>query len=450
MRALAVIPLAFVAGAIASRIALRWAPAAIHASILSQPLPVATDWGAFGAVLWCVAAVTLAIAAGTYVAALRGAPGLSIAAVLASGAAALCAAWLFPVWFSSDVYAYATYGELARLGANPYAHQVLPHGNAVFEAAFPQWGNPPPVCVYGPLFVEIARVLVQIAAPLGVRAQLDAFRLLASVSLLACTGLAYLTAGGDRPRGVAAAVAIGLNPVLIWTAAEGHNDAVMMAIVLASFVALRRYGPGVAAFVAALAALVKIPGAIAAVGIAIAASGGGRKRAIAAWLGALAGLFFASVMLRPWADGIVHQIAGRGHYDPQASFQGIFAFRPELAISLAALAAAACAAYGALMLRKGEPDGWCALALGAWLLIPNPYPWYGLWVVAAALLAPRGRFSQTLMLLALLTPLRYLPDVAATLGPVSSAALAVLASLPLLRLFRPRATSADSAIISAP
>jgi len=62
-------------------------------------------------------------------------------------------------------------------------------------------------------------------------------------------------------------------------------------------------------------------------------------------------------------------------------------------------------------------------------------PWYGLWVVAAALLAPRGRFSQTLMLLALLTPLRYLPDVAATLGPVSSAALAVLASLPLLRLF---------------
>jgi hypothetical protein len=327
---------------------------------------------------------------------------------------------------------------------------MLPHGNAIFDAAFPQWGNPPPVCVYGPLFVEIARALVQVAAPLGVRAQLDAFRLLASVSLVVCAALAYLAAGGDRRRRAAAAVAVGLNPVLIWASAEGHNDAVMMAIVLGSFVALRRYGPGVAAFVAALAALVKIPAAIAAVGIAVAASGGERTRARTAWLGAFTGLAFASVMLRPWAQGVARQIGGRGHYDPQASFQALFAFRPELAIALAVLGAAACAAYGATMLRKGESDGWCALALGAWLLIPNPYPWYGLWIVAVALLAPGGRFSQTLMLVALFTPLRYLPDAAGTLGPASSTALALLASLPLLGAFRPRAPGAESAIISAP
>ena len=46
-------------------------------------------------------------------------------------------------------YAYAAYGELLRDGANPYAHQLLPQGIPIFDAAIVQWGNPPPVCVYG-------------------------------------------------------------------------------------------------------------------------------------------------------------------------------------------------------------------------------------------------------------------------------------------------------------
>ncbi len=432
------------------RVAMSLAPAAIRADALSQPLPVATAWNAAGAALWLVLALTITAGAAGYAAALRSSSRLSLPAVLMASVAALCAAWLFPVWFSSDVYAYAVYGELARIGADPYAHHLLPHGNAIFEAAFPQWGNPPPVCVYGPLFVEIARVLVSVAAPFGVRAQLDAFRLLSSASLIACAALAYAAAGAGGRRSVAAAIAIGLNPVAIWSSAEGHNDTLMMAIVLAGFVALRRFGPPAGAFVAALAALVKVPGSIAAIGIAFAASRSERAQALLAWLGALAGLALAAVLLRPWADAIVHQIAGRGHYDPQASFQAIFAASPRLAVALAATLAAACAAYGIAALVKNQPDGWCAIALGAWLLIPNPYPWYGLWIVAIALLAPHGRFSLVLMLLALTTPLRYVPDAAAALGPVGSAAAGVLASLPLVALFRPRAAGAESAIISAP
>ncbi len=81
-------------------------------------------------------------------------------------------------------------------------------------------------------------------------------------------------------------------------------------------------------------------------------------------------------------------------------------------------------------------EGWIWLGLAAWVLVPNPYPWYGIWLVAAAALEPRSRAAGAAILLSLVALLRYIPDAVATPAPALSAALGVLAALPLLLLLR--------------
>ena len=73
-------------------------------------------------------------------------------------------------------------------------------------------------------------------------------------------------------------------------------------------------------------------------------------------------------------------------------------------------AAAALAWVAVRRLRRGEREGWLYLALGGWLLLPNPYPWYGLWLAAVAAFAPGTRAAAALLALTLASLLRYLPD----------------------------------------
>src|SRR4029077_16976547 len=93
--------------------------------------------------------------------------------------------------FSSDVYAYAAYGGVARRGADPYVNAVMDRRNPLLAAAAWQWSGALPLCVYGPAFVGMARAVVAALAPLGTLAQLDGMRALASAALLSCAPLAY-------------------------------------------------------------------------------------------------------------------------------------------------------------------------------------------------------------------------------------------------------------------
>ena len=429
------IPAAFLAFALAARLLLAHAPARLAVD-LAQPLAVATNWGAYGAALLVVLIAGLATAGLAYARTAESPAQPARTAILC--ALALAAAFAAPVLFSSDVYAYAAYGELARIGANAYAPAPHLPGNALLAAAAWQWSDALPVCVYGPAFVLAARTIVELFAPLGALAQLDALRALAAGSLLLCIPLAYAAFPGDARARMRAAATIGLNPAAIWCAAEGHNDALALAVVLAGFALVRRGLVSTGSAIAALSALVKLPGAAAALAFAAVHP---RARP-----GALAGAALAGAFSLPLAAGLFHGAAAHGTYAPQASLQALvhavalFALHSAgpataVAVSAAVLAAAVVGAGGIARIRRGENDGWVRLGLAAWLLVPNPQPWYGVWLVALAALAPATRAATVALLLSFTSLLRYAPDAGATpVWPLAIAALGIAATFPFAGL----------------
>ena len=404
---------------------------------LAQPLPVVTSWGAPGAATLAILALALVAATGAYARVVaRGAPFAGLTTPLRI--AALCAfaiacAWAAPVVFSSDVYAYAVYGQLLRDGSDPYAHHVLAQGVPIYDAAVVQWGNPPPVCVYGPIFVAIAAAVVFATATLGTAATLGGFRAIASAALVLCGLLAFAAYRGDRRARLTAAATIALNPVAIWCAAEGHNDAMALAMVLGGTALAVRGRAGLGAFLSGLAGAVKLPAAAGA--LAPARAGGA--------LGAIAGVALSLVLSIPLFAGVTASMAPHARYAPQASFQaavdaiarmmtGSGAAAEALAWTLAAGAAAALAWTALRRLRRGDREGWPYLALAGWLLLPNPYPWYGLWLTAVAAIAPGTRAAAALLALTLTSLLRYVPDAVYPGTPAPIAWVGLLAALPFL------------------
>ncbi len=393
----------------------------------TAPLVVVTNWGIKGVPLLGGVLLALAVGAVAYWRTLRRTRPVSLKAVCAAAAIALAAAWLVPVLFSSDVYAYAAYGEMARIGFNPYALAPADAADPLLRAAQLQWVTAFPICLYGPAFVALADFLVTTLAPWGPPAQLDAFRVTASAAFLLCVPLAYCAFSGDRAQRLRAAATIGLNPAAIWCAAEGHNDAIALAVVLAGFVLVRRRLFNAGAAVVALSSIIKPPGMAAAIALAIV-----ERRAR---IGALAGIAIAVALSSPLIAGVATQLAPHGTYAPQASLQAIF--RPLGAfVSCAAafVAAALLARRGVALLRARLAEGWIWLGLAAWVLVPNPYPWYALWLVALAGLAPRSRAGAVAILLSLTALLRYVPDAIAIPSPPIAAALGIAAALPLLGL----------------
>lgn len=399
-------------------------------SAATQPIVIVTNWGAHGGVMLSLLVLTIAIAGFFYWRFVERAAVLSVTALLVILIAALAAAWCVPVLFSSDVYAYAAYGELAALGINPYAHAPPgTHDVLLLDAAW-QWSGTFPICVYGPAFVGLMRAIVGVLAPLGTLAQLDGIRLAASAALVASVPLAYAAFPGDRGAKMRAAVTIAANPVAVWCAAEGHNDAIALAVVLAGFAVARGGLPGLGATIVAFSALVKLPGVLAALALGL------RERR--ATLGAAIGIALVAGFSIPLFIGIATDFAPHAQYGAQASLQGVVA---PLSVPLAWFAAACVCAILAVnaiaRLRKGSDDGWVWLGLAGWVLIPNPYPWYGVWLVALAALAPRTRAATAAILLSFTALLRYIPDAVGTPSPAQAVGLSIAAALPLLLLVPP-------------
>jgi hypothetical protein len=412
---------------------------------LAQPLVVVTNWGGYGRTTFCIIFAMLAVATIAYFHVIRNlwddderyALRAGVIALLAAIAA--IAAWLIPVMLSSDVYAYAAYGELARLGHNPYAHAPLPAGNPIFDAAIWQWGNPIPICVYGPLFVVVAQLVVTALHAFGTALQLDGLRAVSVLSLVLCIPLAFAAYPGTAFARSVAACTIGLNPVALWCAAEGHNDALALAVVLAGVALARNGQPFAGAALAALAGTVKLPGVLGA----IPGSMPGSRARIGAAFGAIATVALSIPLLH----AVTTELAPQGRFAPEASLEAILkplAFlivrddgaATTVAWGVAAIAALACAARGVARLREARAEGWIYVALGAWLLIPNPYPWYSLWLLPLAAAAPGTRPATVALWLSLFSMLRYVPDAVGAPAPAGAAILGAIATLPFLGLFR--------------
>ncbi|MGC9992437.1 MAG: hypothetical protein ABSD52_08600 [Candidatus Cybelea sp.] len=389
-----------------------------------QPLAVVTNWGAAGVPLLGGTVLAIFAAGLIYWWVVQHSKPVSLRLVCVAAAAALAAAWFAPVLFSSDVYAYAAYGEMARIGLNPYALAPLDSSDALVRAAQLQWVTAFPICLYGPAFVALARFLVTTLAPLGPLAQLDAFRVTSCAAFLFCVPLAYGAFSGDRATRARAAATIGLNPAAIWCAAEGHNDAIALAAVLAGFVLVQRRFVNAGGAAVALSSLIKPPGIAAAIVLAIL-----DRRAR---FGAVAGIVVALVVSWPLIRAVTTQLAPHGSYAPQASLQAVFApLGPSVAIGVAGVVALVFARRGILQLVRRLDEGWIWLGIALWVLVPNPYPWYGLWLIALAALAPRTAVGRAAILLSLTSVLRYVPDAIGTPHPPLSVGLGLAAVLPL-------------------
>jgi hypothetical protein len=435
-----VVPASFLAAALLCRALLALAPASLGIDV-RQPIAVVTNWHAYGGALFAILFAACATGTIAYVASVRLALRQGDAVVrstLVVCVLAIVGAWLMPVIFSSDVYAYAAYGALWSLGGNPYVHAALPHGNAIFDAASWQWGNPPPACVYGPAFVWFSAGIVAATHALGVTVTLDALRLAASLALPLCARLAYAAFGGDETHRAAAAALIGLNPVAVWCAVEGHNDALALAAVLGGFALVRGGQPVIGGALTALSGALKFPGLAAVPAVAITAP---RARP-----GLAAGTFATLLLSIPLLQGVATQLVPQGRYAPQASFEAIVKPLALLAVgddrfaafatwSIALAAAAAFAVVAIRRVRGGRSDGWAYLAAGGWLLVPNPYPWYAVWLLPVAAIAPRAKASTVLLWLSLASLLRYVPDAVGVVTPVQEVVLGIAATIPLAALF---------------
>src|SRR6202011_1526721 len=155
---------------------------------------------------------------------------LAVRVRLAVAALALGCALAVPRILSADVWAYAAYGALLAHGADPWAHayttaDIAQFHDPLLDTALRAWDGSLPRDVYGPLFTGPTAVAVVAARPLGPSATVFALRLLAALALLACIALAART----RPR---LASMLAFHPVVLWSAAEGHNDVFWLALVL--------------------------------------------------------------------------------------------------------------------------------------------------------------------------------------------------------------------------
>ncbi|MGH7662446.1 MAG: hypothetical protein ACRENA_16200 [Vulcanimicrobiaceae bacterium] len=391
MRAIWMIPVTIALGALASH--LLFPVLSKPAAVPAQPLAVVTAWGWSGVLAWLLYAATMCLAGGFYVVILFAARHREIARrsiVIATLLAAL-AAFFFRFMFSSDVYAYAAYGALAATHQNPYVHRMIPPSQLVdasWTAAIGYEWPSLPACVYGPAFVAFSQAIV-------VATHFDLAHALLSLRLLEIG--AFAGAIALAPNSLLA-IAVGLNPVVLSTVAEGHNDAlILLAIALAYRLAQKTaIGGGV---LAGLSALLKATGGIAALGLAYVMP---QRRF--AW-GVAAGVVL-SLLLQFAATRFA------GGFQPLAATD--FVGTPQAAVAIALRGALALGlAFWALHLagRAARVRALAVAALLLWAIYPNDYPWYGVWLLplaAATLDRPEG---VALLVLTFSSTLRYLSDV---------------------------------------
>jgi alpha-1,6-mannosyltransferase len=158
-----------------------------------------------------------------------------------------------PTLLSRDAYTYWAYGRVgAAHEANPYkdAPARWPDDPATIQMGS-SWREQP--SLYGPVFTLISERVADVAGESAPRAS-GLFRGIAALSILAIIGLAALLAHNK-----AFAVAfVGLNPlVALHFGGGGHNDALMIALVMAALVLQRAGRDSLGGLAWALSALVK-------------------------------------------------------------------------------------------------------------------------------------------------------------------------------------------------
>jgi hypothetical protein len=249
--------------------------------------------------------IVFAAMGAAYLVALAVGPDLSPRLVIGTIVALHLIFLLAPPLLSTDIFNYVDYGRLGGLyGLDPYIHGPIAR---MHDAAYQYTNWRHTASAYGPLFTLASYPLAQ----LGLAGAMWAFKLLAACASLGCVALVWGIAQQlERPPLKAAAI-FGLNPLLlVWTVGGGHNDLLMLMLMLAGILLVlrSREALGGAAVLAAVA--VK---ATAGVAIPFLVLGARRRwRAIAGLAAAgVAVLIAASIAFPHHALGFLHVVSGQ-------------------------------------------------------------------------------------------------------------------------------------------
>lgn len=169
--------------------------------------------------------------------------------------------FLGPPLFSRDIYSYIGQGILAHVGLNPYhtAPAIL-GGSLVSSIAGPWRMTASP---YGPLFVVVTRLVAGVAGH-SLVTEVLAFRLLEVVGVvLIMASLPRLARQLGTNPGLALWIGA-LSPLAFFSfIASGHNDALMMGLLLVGISVALEGRLGLGLILCTLAATVKQPAAVA-------------------------------------------------------------------------------------------------------------------------------------------------------------------------------------------
>ena len=171
--------------------------------------------------------------------------------------------WIIPMLvvapiFSRDVFSYAAQGEMVSRHINPYNYGPFTLGAGPYvNGVDPLWQNAP--APYGPLFLMIDGFLAT-ASFHHMLVTVVLLRLLAvaGVALIAWCIPLLARAYGREPGPILLMTA--LNPLVLLTlVGSGHNDAIMVGLLLCGVTAAKYKHPVWAVVLCALAAAIKAP-----------------------------------------------------------------------------------------------------------------------------------------------------------------------------------------------
>ncbi|CAB4877745.1 MAG: DUF2029 domain-containing protein [Actinobacteria bacterium] len=323
-----------------------------------------------------------------------------------------------PPLFSTDIFTYLSAGRLQVLfGVNPYLHgPVVRPQDPAFGWTGLIWCDTP--SVYGPIFTMFTAGLTVVGLPAG----MWILKLVGFLSAGACAWLTWSIAR-DLGRPAAQAMAfVALNPLLlVYALGGGHNDLLMLAVVLAAVRLVIQAKPRSAG--AVLGAAVAIKGSAGLVlpfllvGARKRAENGAKEAAIGfAAVTAAVGVVATLVYGFDWMKAPATIANGTGQHIGElksipgvlAGYLGLGQVGPVARALLFALVLAVI--VQAVRVATRSKDGWIGAAgvaiMASLALSTQLHPWYVIWSLPfAALSADRrvrvGAVSLTVAVIAI-------------------------------------------------
>ncbi|MDO9398204.1 MAG: polyprenol phosphomannose-dependent alpha 1,6 mannosyltransferase MptB [Herbiconiux sp.] len=377
---------------------------------------------------------------------------------------ASAAAWTAPLlfalpMFSRDMFAYVGQGRLMAAGLDPYTTGVSDLPGWYGIGVDPLWADTQ--TPYGPVFVWLERLVVMATGPLPTEVAVYAFR---GIAVLGLALLAYYAWRIARLRGLNEAAVlwvVAASPLVLMNfVVAGHNDSLMLGLILGGVYYALKERPILGTVLVALAIGVKPIALIAlpVIGLIWAGSQAGWGAVIRRWL-SVAAIGIGGVALMGWGAGVgvgwisalATPVTISSWYAPAsilgvslgglANGVGADGETAQLAVKLILLAAG-CAGAVYLMIRRRRADPlWLLFGCFALIVLSSPvvHPWYGLWLLTLLAVANAERLwalrtivyaTAFFLLIGLCEPLDLIPrlegDAAIPVVVISTALVGVV------------------------